>query len=61
MDWIHLSPLVDQIQLALGHISNIYNPSSSSLARTSSGNNFTLAAVAKTLSIEQQPRREPKP
>jgi hypothetical protein len=23
MDQIHLSPLVDQIQLALGHISNI--------------------------------------
>jgi hypothetical protein len=24
MDQIHLSPLVDQIQLALGHISNIH-------------------------------------
>jgi hypothetical protein len=24
MDQIHLSPLVDQIQLSLGHISNIY-------------------------------------
>jgi hypothetical protein len=26
MDQIHLSPLVDQIQLALGHISNTRHP-----------------------------------
>jgi hypothetical protein len=33
MDQIHLSPLVDQIQLTLGHISNIFNSSANGSAR----------------------------
>jgi hypothetical protein len=35
MDQIHLNPLVDQIQLALGHISNIFHSDSEEMRRRS--------------------------